>query len=114
MGTEIEAVAPDAADRFRSAWLLWGGVVLLLGAVLLAVTPASGALNAAVSYSGRAIAAWVTPLGLGLVATGAWGWVTHRAVSRWVLVVLAVVAVSLIALGLWTLTYSLNHQPQTG
>ena len=101
MGTEIEAVAPDADDRFRSALLLCGGVVLLLGAVLLAV-----------SYVGRAIAVWVTPLGLGLVAAGGWGWVTRRAVSRWVLVVLAVVAVALIALGLWTLIYSLNHQPQ--
>ena len=102
MGTEIEAVAPDAADRFRSALLLWGGVVLLLGAVPLAV-----------SYVGRAIAVWVTPLGLGLVAAGGWGWMTRRAVSRWVLVVLAVVAVALMALGLWTAIYSLNHQPQT-
>jgi ABC-type enterobactin transport system permease subunit len=92
------SLAPQTR-RLGVALVVIGGALLLAAVALYA------------SGLSRAAGLWVAPLGLASLATGSAslrGW----RVPRWLLALLAVAAVALLTLGLWTWWYSSTHPPQ--
>ena len=73
---------------------------VLLAAVVLYVTATS-----------RATAVWIAPLGLGLLFAAAWTHHSGRWAPRWLWILLGVVALALVALGVWALIYTTQHPP---
>lgn len=84
----------------RDVALLRTGCALVLGGLALYVSGVS-----------RAAGAWLLPFGGAVTAVGWWG-TSGRRVSRWAHWSLAVAAVALTALGVWTLVYALAHPPR--
>jgi len=100
--------AETAASTHAQNARLWSSVLLAAGGALVVMS-----VVLAISGTSRAVAAWVTPLALALLGAGVWGRRSRRTLPRWVVVAMAVAIVALVALGLWTLVYSLNHPPQS-
>jgi hypothetical protein len=100
MGLETAVSTPRTSVRSGQV-LIWFGIVVLAAAVTLYVSGAS-----------RAVAVWLTPLGVGAVLLG---FVTLRRqkVPRWALAVLATAVVVLVAVGLATWVYSASTAPST-
>jgi hypothetical protein len=73
---------------------------------------ASVGMALALSGTSRAVATWITPLAVALLGVGTWGYTSGRAAPRWVLVLLAVVAVALAVIGLSTWIYAWTRPPQ--
>jgi predicted nicotinamide N-methyase len=69
-------------------------------------------IASALSGTSRAVATWITPLAVALLGAGTWGYASGRTAPRWVLVLLAVVAVALTVIGLSTWIYSWTRPPQ--
>lgn len=101
MGGE-EAVAPAGGrtNGGRAGWMTLGGVALLLFAAVHTVWTGFHA----------PLAAWVAPLGLGLLAGGLWSRAAQRPLPRWATAVLVLLALVLAGLLVWTLIYALTRQ----
>jgi hypothetical protein len=100
MGLEA-AVSRERTSVLSGQVLIWFGIVVLAAAVTLYVSGAS-----------RAVAVWLTPLGVVAVLLG---FVTLRRqqVPRWALAVLATATVVLVAVGLASWVYSALTAPST-
>ena len=60
------------------------------------------------------LAAWIAPLGAGLLVGGAWSARTGRPLPRWATALLWLAAAVLAALLVWTLVIVLTHKPSFG
>ena len=104
MGGE-EAVAPAGGrtNGGRAGLMTLGGVALLVFAAVHTVWTGFHA----------PLAAWVAPLGLGLLAGGLWSRAAARPLPRWATALIVVTAVVLIGLLAWTLLQILTAQATT-
>lgn len=99
-GEQTAAPAGAGANGGRAGWMTLGGVALLLFAAVHTVWTGFHA----------PLAAWVAPLGLGLLAGGLWSRAAQRPLPRWATAVLALLALVLAGLLVWTLIYAVTRQ----
>ncbi len=101
MSTDQVVVTPATNSRPQSLLLLAAGTGV-----------ASVGMALGLSGTSRTVATGITPLAVALLGVGTWGYASGCTAPRWVLVLLAVVAVALAVIGLSTWIYAWARPPQ--
>lgn len=86
-------------SRPTATFLLSTGLVVISASIVLYATSLS-----------RAIAGWVSPLGVALALTGLWTLRTGQPPHRAILLGMGLGALALLVLGLWTLAVALQAE----